>query len=206
MRKFLLLVLALPLLLAAPSAQAATCAIDPQDGPVTARVGTELTYFITVTGCASSTKQPAFKVIDGRLPAGTKLFDFAGSTGLINGVPTTAGTYTFTVQVKDATRATDTEAFTIEVLPPEPPTITTVALSDGTVGEFYCCGNLFAIGGVQPYTWSVVAGTLPAGLELPRRENTISGTPTTAGTFTFTVRVTDDLGASSEQTFTITIT
>ena len=205
MRKLLLLVLALPLLLAAPSAQAATCTIDPQDGPVTARVGTELTYFITVTGCASSTRQPAFKVVDGRLPAGTKLFDFAGSTGLINGVPTTAGTYTFTVQVKDATRATDTETFTIEVLPPVPPSITTVALSDGTVGEFYCCGNLVAIGGVQPYTWSVVAGTLPPGLELPRRENTISGTPTTAGTFTFTVRVTDDLGASSEQTFTITI-
>ena len=206
MRKLLLLVLALPLLLAAPSAQAATCTIDPQDGPVTARVGTELTYFITVTGCASSTRQPAFKVVDGRLPAGTKLFDFAGSTGLINGVPTTAGTYTFTVQVKDATRATDTDTFTIEVLPPEPPSITTIALSDGTVGAFYCCGNLFAIGGVQPYTWSVVGGTLPPGLELPRRENTISGTPTTAGTFTFTVRVTDDLGASSEQTFTITIT
>ncbi len=206
MRKLLLLVLALPLLLAAPPAQAATCTIDPQDGPVTARVGTELTYFITVTGCASSTKQPAFKVVDGRLPGGTKLFDFAGSTGLVNGIPTTAGTFTFTVQVKDTTRATDTETFTIEVLPPEPPSITTVTLSDGTVGEFYCCGNLFAIGGVQPYAWSVVAGTLPPGLELPRRENTISGTPTTAGTFTFTVRVTDDLGAFSEQTFSITIT
>ena len=206
MRKLLLLVLALPLLLAAPPAQAATCTIDPQDGPVTARVGTELTYFITVTGCASSTKQPAFKVVDGRLPGGTKLFDFAGSTGLVNGIPTTAGTFTFTVQVKDTTRATDTETFTIEVLPPEPPSITTVTLSDGTVGEFYCCGNLFAIGGVQPYTWSVVAGPLPPGLELPRRENTISGTPTTAGTFTFTVRVTDDLGAFSEQTFSITIT
>ena len=207
MRKFLLLVLALPLLLlAAPSAQAATCTIDPPDGPVTAQVGTELTYFITVTGCASSTKQPAFKVVDGSLPAGTKLFDFGGSTGLINGIPTTAGTYTFTVQVKDTTRATDTETFTIEVLPPEPPSITTVTLSDGTVGEFYCCGNLFAIGGVQPYTWSVVSGALPPGLELPKRENTISGTPTTAGTFTFTVRVTDELGAFSEQSFSITIT
>ena len=78
-------------------------------------------------------------------------------------------------------------------------------LSPGTVGEFYCCGNLFASGGVQPYTWSVVAGALPPGLELPRRENTISGTPTTAGTFTFTVRVTDDLGAFSEKEFSITI-
>ena len=122
------------------------------------------------------------------------MFDFATATGLINGVPKTAGSFTFTVQVKDETRATDTETFTVEILPAEAPTITTAALSDGTVGEFYCCGNLFADGGVPPFTWSVVAGALPPGLDLPRGENTISGTPTTAGTFTFTVRVSDDLG------------
>ena len=206
MRRFLLLLLALPLLaLGAPSAQAATCTIDPQAGPVTGQVGTELTFFVTVTGCSSSDKQPSFRVVDGRLPTGTKLFDFAGSTGLVNGVPKTAGTFTFTVQVKDETRATDIETFTIDILPAEGPTITTVALSNGTVGEFYCCGNLFASGGVQPYTWSVVAGALPPGLELPRRENTISGTPTTAGTFTFTVRVTDDVGASSEKELSISV-
>ena len=207
MRKLLPLLFALPLLLGAPSAlaQSTTCTIDPQDDPVTGQVGTEFTFFITVTGCASSTKQPSFKVVDGRLPRGTKLFDFAGSTGLINGVPTTAGSFTFTVQVKDETRATDTETFTVEILPAEAPTITTEALGSGTVGEFYCCGNLFASGGVQPYTWSVVAGTLPPGLELPRGENTISGTPTTAGTFTFTVRVTDDLDAFSEKELSITI-
>lgn len=206
MRRLLVLLLALPILvLSAPPAQAATCTIDPQDGPMTGQVGTEFTFFVTVTGCASSNKQPTFRVVDGRVPPGTKLFDFAGSSGLINGVPKTAGTYTFTVQVKDETRATDTETFTIEILPSEAPTITTEALSSGTVGEFYCCGNLFASGGVQPYTWSVVAGALPPGLELPRRENTISGTPTTAGTYTFTVRVTDDLGAFSEKEFSITI-
>jgi len=206
-RKLPLLLLALSLLPGAPpaSAQSTACTIDPQDGPVTGQVGTELTFFITVTGCAGSNKQPSFRVVDGRLPRGTRLFDFAGSTGLINGVPTTAGTFTFTVQVKDETRATDTETFTIEILPPEAPTITTEALNSGTVGEFYCCGNLFASGGVQPYTWSVVAGTLPPGLELPKGESTISGTPTTAGTFTFTVRVTDDLGAFSEKEFSITI-
>ena len=207
MRRLLLLALVLPLLvLVAPPAHAA-CTVDPPPAePVTGQVGTEFTFFITVTDCASSNRIPTFKVVDGRLPTGTKIFDFASATGLVNGVPKTAGTFTFTVQVKDTTRATDTDTFTIEVLPPEPPSITTVTLSDGTVGEFYCCGNLFAIGGVQPYTWSVVAGTLPPGLELPRRENTISGTPTTAGTFTFTVRVTDALGAFSEQTFSITIT
>ena len=207
MRKLLLLLLALPLVVGTPpaSAQSTTCTIDPQDGPVTGQVGTEFTFFVTVTGCASSNKQPSFKVVDGRLPRGTKLFDFAGSSGLINGVPMTAGTFTFTVQVKDETGATDTETFTIEILPPEAPTITTEVLASGTVGEFYCCGNLFASGGVQPYEWSVVAGTLPPGLELPKGENTISGTPTTAGTFTFTVRVTDDLGSFSEKELSITV-
>jgi hypothetical protein len=102
---------------------------------VTGQVGTELTYFITVTGCASSNKQPSLKVVDGRLPSGTRLFDFAGSSGLINGVLTTAGSFTFTVQVKDETRATDTETFTIDILAPEAPTIT-LALASGTVGEF----------------------------------------------------------------------
>jgi Putative Ig domain len=132
--------------------------------------------------------------------------DHAGPVAFMDeGSEPAAGTFTFTVQVKDETRATDTETFTIEILPPEAPTITTEALSSGTVGEFYCCGNLFASGGVQPFTWSVVAGTLPPGLELPKGENTISGTPTTAGTFTFTVRVTDDLGAFSEKEFSITI-
>jgi Putative Ig domain len=74
-----------------------------------------------------------------------------------------------------------------------------------TVGEFYCCGNLFASGGVPTYARSVVSGELPPGLELPRRENTISGTPTAAGTFTFTVQVTDERGTTAEKEFTITV-
>jgi Putative Ig domain len=57
-------------------------------------------------------------VMDLKQARGKKLYDFAGSTGLINGVPTTAGSFTFTVQVKDETRATYTETFTIEILPP----------------------------------------------------------------------------------------
>ena len=121
MRKLLTLLFVFPfLVLAAPPAQAAeTCTITPpstfppQDGPV----GAEYNYFIDVDGCASSNKQPSFRVVDGRLPAGTKLFDFGSRTGLIFGTPKTAGTFTFTVQVKDADRDTDTETFTIVINP-----------------------------------------------------------------------------------------
>jgi hypothetical protein len=204
-RKILVLLLAVPFVVfGAPAAQAQTCEIVPEtlaDG----NVGTQGTWFISVTGCSSSQKLPSFKVVDGRLPDGTKLFDFASSTGLIFSTPKTERTYTFTIQVKDETRATDTETFSITIQPPPPLVVTTETLSNGTVGEYYCCGNLFASGGVPPYTWSVVSGELPPGLELPRRENTISGTPTTAGTFTFTVQVTDERGTTAEKAFTITV-
>ena len=73
------------------------------------------------------------------------------------------------------------------------------------VGDFYCCGNLFASGGVPDYTWTLVSGQLPPGLELSARPGRITGTPTTAGTFTFTVRVTDSASAFAERTFSITI-
>ena len=205
MRRILLLALILPFVLfAAPAAQAQTCELVPEtlaDG----NVATEGTWFISVTGCSSSQKLPSFKVVDGGLPTGTKLSTFAPSTGLIFGTPKTEGTYTFTIQVKDETRATDTETFSITIQPPPPLVVTTETLSNGTVGDFYCCGNLFASGGVPGYTWSVVSGELPPGLELPKRENTISGTPTTTGAFTFTVRVTDERGATAEKAFTITI-
>jgi hypothetical protein len=205
MRKVLALLLAVPFVpFGMAAAQAPTCEIVSgtlADG----NVGTEDSWFITVTGCSSSQKLPSFKVVDGSLPDGTKLFEFAGSTGLIFGTPTTEGTFTFTIRVKDETRATDTETFSITIQPAEPLVVTTETLSNGTVGEFYCCGNLFAIGGIPGYTWSVVSGELPPGLELPRRENTISGTPTTAGTFTFTVQVTDEQGTTAEKEFTVTI-
>jgi hypothetical protein len=84
MRRLLFLILALPLLaLGAPSAhaQTATCTIDPQVGPVTGRVGTELTFFITVTGCSSSNKLPSFKVVDGRVPPGRSCLTSPGAPG-----------------------------------------------------------------------------------------------------------------------------
>lgn len=53
------------------------------------------------------------------------------------------------------------------------------------------------------YTWTLVSGELPPGLKLPESPGRIAGTPTTAGTFTFTVRVTDSRGALAERTFSI---
>ena len=73
--------------------------------------------------------------------------------------------------------------------------ITTVSLPEGTEGLAYST-TLAATGGVSPYTWSVVAGGLPAGLGLNGATGEISGTPTAAGVSAFTVHV-DDSQATS---------
>ena len=182
------------------------CAIDPEafaDG----NVGTLNTWFFGTTGCSTSEKIVRFKVVEGRIPPGTTLFTQGTSSGGITGVPTEEGVFAFTIQVRDETGTNDTESFSITINEPRPLVITNPSdeLSPGTVGEFYCCGNLFADGGVPDYTWTLVGGALPPGLELQESPGRITGTPTTAGTFTFTVRVTDERGAFAERTFSITI-
>jgi hypothetical protein len=62
-----------------------------------------------------------------------------------------------------------------------------------SVGEAYSY-TYVATGGTAPYTFSVVSGTLPPGLTLDEDTGVLSGTPTTAGSYSFGVQVTDALG------------
>jgi len=159
-------------------------------------------------GCRTSEKPVQFSVVSGRIPPGLTLFTQGVSSGGITGRPTTEGLFTFTIQVRDQTGARDTESFSIRINPPRPVVITNQsdALTPGTVGQFYCCGNLFADGGVPGYTWTLRSGMLPPGLQLTASPGRITGTPTTRGTFSFVVRVTDSRGAFAERTFSITVT
>jgi hypothetical protein len=83
-------------------------------------------------------------------------------------------------------------------------TITTTSLASGTQGSAYS-RTVSATGGTTPYTWSIYSGTLPDGLTIGSSTGIISGTPTTTGTSSFTVRVTDSALATDDQALSITI-
>jgi uncharacterized protein (TIGR03437 family) len=76
-------------------------------------------------------------------------------------------------------------------------------LPAATVNAFYSL-TLGASGGQLPYAWSVL-GVPPPGLTLAASTGVISGTPTTAGTSAFTVKVTDNAGASQAQSFNLQV-
>src|SRR5439155_15230945 len=118
----------------------------------------------------------------GTLPAGLSL---NGAT--ISGTPTAAGPSTFTVQVSDGSSTPVSKQLSIAVSPAAL-SISTASLANGTVGAPYS-QSLTANGGSGTYTWSVSAGSLPAGLSLSGA--TIAGTPSASGTSGFTVQVSD---------------
>ena len=172
----------------------------------TGNVGTFLNLSISASGGSGPTPF-TWKLVSGKLPAGLKMAKFFGVESTeITGTPTTVETSTFTVQVTDGAGDTAQQAFSITIDHPLPLVITSGSCcSDGTVGSAYHT-NFFADGGVQPYTWSIASGQLPPGLKLDRRAPAgLSGTPTTAGTFNFTVAVTDKTRTQTTEPGSITI-
>ena len=171
-------------------------------------VGTEYTGYISA--CCGNGGPYRWRLVAGRVPDG---LSFAGDslrlmqTTAVIGRPTTVQTTSFTVEVRDASGATARKTLSITINPARPLVITNQSdtLAPGQVGVSYATG-VFADGGVPPYRWSLVAGQLPPGLSLTTSPGRITGTPTTAGTFTFTLRVADNGGQTATQQFSITIT
>ncbi len=86
-----------------------------------------------------------------------------------------------------------------------PLVISTNSLPNGFAGSFYST-NVVATGGTSPYTWTVATGTLPAGLSIDLNSGVISGTPTAAGTASFSIRATDSASTPLTVTKALSIT
>ncbi|HWB84179.1 MAG TPA: putative Ig domain-containing protein [Bryobacteraceae bacterium] len=161
-----------------------------------ATVGVQYSQPLTAIG---GTPPYSWVVSNGTLPQGLMLT----SAGTINGVPTTAGTSTFTVTATAKSTETASQMLSITVIP-APLVITTSTLPGGVVTSPYL-QPLSATGGTQPYSWTISDGALPQGLTLSTA-GAISGTPTTAGKADFTVEVTDNAHVTATAPLSITVT
>ncbi|SOY42639.1 putative Ig domain-containing protein [Cupriavidus taiwanensis] len=164
---------------------APTIVINPATLPQ-ATVAAAYSQALTAT---SGTAPYTFAITAGALPAGMSL----SAGGVLAGTPSGGGTHHFTVSATDSSAGTGpytgSQAYTLTVSAPAL-TLSPASLQAPVSGVAYSQA-FTAGGGTAPYTFAVAAGTLPAGLSLNPSTGVLSGTPPTAGTQTFTVRVTD---------------
>jgi hypothetical protein len=132
------------------------------------------------------------------LPPGLAI---SGST--IAGTPTASGTYSFNLTVFDSQQHSASRQLSITINPASagPLTITSTSFPTGTINVQYPTQTLTATGGFAPYTWS--ASGLPPGLAISGA--TIVGTPTSSGTFQFTLSVFDSQTNTAARQLSITI-
>jgi hypothetical protein len=185
----------------------ATCTLVVSAPPLSLQCGTcggnkatKGVLYSVALAATGGTGPYTYSISSGSLPPGLTL----SSTGAIGGTPTTAGTYTFTSKVTDSKGKTDTTICTIVVLAP-------IDLQCGSCGSAKAykgtalSSTLRVSGGVGSLTFSIVSGSLPAGLTLNSATGVIGGTPAATGTYTFTSKVVDSNGSTDTATCTIVV-
>ena len=139
----------------------------------------------------------SWSVSGGTLPGGVGL----SASGALSGTPTASGSFSFTAQVSDGV-STATQSISLTV--GATLTITSSGtLVNGITGQAYTAGFAANGGTGGPYKWSVASGALPSGLGLSSG-GTLAGNPSVAGTFNFSVQVTD--GSSPPATLAASLT
>jgi hypothetical protein len=151
-------------------------------------------YFLTTAGSFGGTISPN----SGWYPAGTPVtvtasansgYSFTGFSGALSGTPNPQ-----TLFMYNAASVTANFSAGLTISTPSP-------LTGGTTGAAYS-QQFAAVGGTAPYTWSVGSGT-PPGLTLAN--GVLGGTPTTAGTYNFTIQATDSASQNTPKAFSLTI-
>ncbi|EPB6468715.1 autotransporter domain-containing protein [Cronobacter dublinensis] len=176
-----------------------TVTIAPASGALpAATAGSAWSQTLSATGASAPYTWTAHG-----LPAGITL---NAATGALFGTPTTAGSFTFSVTVKEAGNVSATASYTLVVGAVTPGVTLAVtpaagALPAATTGSAW--SQTFAVsGGTAPYRWQL-SGALPAGLTFS--DGSLKGTPTTAGSSAFTLTATDANGVAVQAAYTLQI-
>jgi hypothetical protein len=164
-------------------------------GPPAGTVGVVYSGSIGVGGGSS----PYTCVITGTLPAG-----LTSNNCAISGTPTVAGTASLTVTATDSSNPQGKITGPVKLLiNPAPLSLTLSSLPSGTINVPYS-QTIGVTGGTAPYSCTITAGTLQAGLSLTGC--TVSGTPTVASTVNLTVKATDSSPTLETTTGPISLT
>jgi hypothetical protein len=190
--------------IAAPNASAlrfadAPC-VEPSGGQIricpAGVVGTPYAIKLTGEGGCGPGLPYQYRLLNGLLPPGLSL----GADGVLSGIPTHAGSWSFWVELSDEDppsaswcRPTKSEReFAIQVGAPAAEEGRPYALVLGASGD-------------APHAWAISAGQLPLGLALDSASGAITGTPEAAGSFPLTVSVVDSKGGTGTFAFTINV-
>jgi Ca2+-binding RTX toxin-like protein len=157
---------------------------------VSINLGASFSHQITASGSPTSFGAT-------RLPTGLKL---NAKTGLISGKPTKVGVFSVTLQAlkKGSTTATATKVFTVVQVP----TFMYAPTINAKKGKALKVAPTIA--GYPAPTFSILTGSLPPGLSLNASTAAITGTPTTVGTYPFTVRGSNSTG-NTDRSATIVV-
>ncbi len=141
-------------------------------------------------------------------PLATTSVDANTLSGTI-GSSNIANPATVQLQVQNTQTMQASPAVSLVIAPPSadgssPLTISATSLPQATVNSLYT-GTLSATGGTSPYTWSITTGQLPQGLSLAANTGIISGTPVSAGNYSFGVTINDSGSSAQSATATVSL-
>jgi uncharacterized protein YhjY with autotransporter beta-barrel domain len=165
--------------------------------PTSLPSGTQNVAYSQTVSASGGNGPYTFTVSSGALPAGLTL----SSAGAITGTPSSGGIANFTVRALDTLGNIGTRAYTVSIGTVSL-TVNPTSLPGTVVGKAYR-QTVSATGGTAPYTFSLSSGALPPGLALNGATGVISGTPTSVGSATFTVRALDINGNIGSRAYTL---